>query len=387
MMSELKKDLDVIREVVESLKDIILSNAISIGEIPSPTFGETAAIKRLEDFFMQEDVKDVSCDEAGNIQGTIPGKVGARNIALVAHADTAFEEGVDHTLSLRDQRIFGPGIADNSLGLSVLASVPTILQKLNRPLNANLVLVGVTRSLGRGDLGGIRFFLENNKVPIDAGICIEGVELGRLNYSALSMMRGELTCTVPEEYDWDRLGASSAIIGLNEVINRAMELPLPRRPATTIVMGAIKGGNSYHKRATEAALKFELRSASNEIVSEASERVRQIVKEVEIVTRDHFELDIFASRNAGGIPIGHPLVRSAREVMDVLGISVHDGPSMSELAAFIDRGIPAITIGVTHGENTSRIDGSVSIEGIYTGLTQLMGILFANDAGGDDGEY
>ena len=73
--------------------------------------------------------------------------------------------------------------------------------------------------------------------------------------------------------------------------------------------------------------------------------------------------------------------------MDVLGISVHDGPSMSELAAFIDRGIPAITIGVTHGENTSRIDGSVSIEGIYTGLTQLMGILFANDAGGDDGEY
>ena len=47
-------------------------------------------------------------------------------------------------------------------------------------------------------------------------------------------------------------------------------------------MGAM-GGNSYHKRATEASLKFELRSASNEIVAEASES-EQIVKEVEIVT-------------------------------------------------------------------------------------------------------
>ena len=48
--------------------------------------------------------------------------------------------------------------------------------------------MGSARSLGRGDLEGLRFFLDNFKKPITAGVCIEGVKLGRLSYSSIGIV-------------------------------------------------------------------------------------------------------------------------------------------------------------------------------------------------------
>ncbi|HLR24584.1 MAG TPA: hypothetical protein VK112_01870, partial [Fodinibius sp.] len=70
-----------------------------------------------------------------------------------------------------------------------------------------------------------------------------------------------------------------------------------------------------------------------------------------------------------------------RQIMDQLDIDSHPGPSTSELSAFIDYEIPAITLGITSGSNVRGKEESIKLDPIHTGIAQLMGTLLAIDGG------
>lgn len=292
-----------------------------------------------------------------------------------------FSERRDHTVSVHTGHIHGPGIADNSLGLAVLATLPTLIEKLGLELDSSLILMGAARSLGRGDLEGIRFFLDNNKLPITAGICVEGVQLGRLSYSSAGMLRGEISCRVPEEYDWIRRGATGAILVVNEVINRILGIPLPRRPKTSIVLGSLEAGAGFNIIPTEATLRFEVRSESAEIVRRIASELDDIMEDVISQTGAEVSLDVIARREPAGLAIGHPLVKQTREIMSALNLRPHITPSISELSALIVHGIPAITLGITEGEHLHDQRETVQLEPMFTGLAQLVAVLLAIDGG------
>ena len=373
--------LPVIREASQSAREILLANLVMIGEIPSPTFEEFRRVEFIQNRFMEAGLHNSSADEMGNALGILPGSTGEQNILVVAHVDTVHAATIDHTITLQPQAAIGPGVGDNALGVAVVVTLPILLELLNIELQSNLVLMGTSRSLGRGDLEGLRFFLSNSEIPISVGIGIEGFPLGRLSYSSIGMYRGEIICSVPEEYDWTRFGATGAIVTMNEVINRIQEIRLPRRPRSTIVLGSIIGGKAYSTIATDAVLRFEIRTESEGVGEEICHEMEAIISEVSSQTGADISLDVFARRRPGGITYQHPLARAARRIMGSLDIQPRKSPSTSELSAFISHQIPAITIGITYGEHQNTPEEVVAIEPIFTGLAQLIGILLAVDRG------
>ncbi|MEX0770235.1 MAG: M20/M25/M40 family metallo-hydrolase [Balneolaceae bacterium] len=377
----LYEQLPGFQKKLKEQSEILLANLVMIGELPAPTFNEDERIQFLMDRFTESGITDCSTDEAGNGIGVINGSEGEQSILINAHADTVFSEKVDHTMHVNKDSIIGPGVADNSLGLAILASFPTILKSLDIELADNLILLGGVKSLGRGDLEGIRFFLDNNSFNISTALCLEGVELGRLSYSSIGMLRGEIRCLVPETYDWSRFGEASAIQTLNEVINKINDIRMPKRPRTSIVMGSIEGGSSFNTTALEATLQFEVRSESAEVVDEVGHRIEEIGIEVSSNMGDEVEVDIFARRKPGGIPFAHPLNKCARNIMESLELEPRLAPSISELSALIDEGIPALTLGITTGDNLHKTKESIKIEPVYKGITQILGILLAIDGG------
>jgi len=68
-------------------------------------------------------------------------------------------------------------------------------------------------------------------------------------------------------------------------------------------------------------------------------------------------------------------------VMQSLALTPRLSPSTSELSAFIDQGVPAVTVGLTSGEALGQRNEAVRIAPIYTGLAQLLGIVLAMDGG------
>ena len=382
------KDLDEILQQLPGLPDrlagiqeTLIANLIMLGEIPSPTFEEAARIKLFLQRMVECGLENVSIDEAGNGVGIIRGTDPDRNILLVAHADSVYTDKTDHTVSVYADEIAGPGIADNSLGMAVLTTMPTLLDSLGIRFNSNLVLLSSTKGMGRGNLDGLRFFMENNEIPFSAGICVEGAQLGRLSYDAEGMFRGYITCRIPEELDWKMAGVRSAIIALNDVINHILEIPIPRRPRTSIVLGAIRGGKSYNVMATQSSLRFEVRSESAAMVQTIRDKVEEIIAHATATHNAEFEFNVVATRDPGGIDIGHPLVRTCRRIMETLSMKTTIRPSMSELSELISRGLPSVTLGITDASHLHDLDETIRIRPIYTGLAQLLAVLMAIDGG------
>ena len=383
-LTGLLNELPAFEKGVRELSEILLTNLVMVSEIPAPTFGEQRRMQFLLDRFIESEVQNGSTDETGNALGIIPGTTGEQNILVVAHLDTVFSEKIDHTVSIEPHFVSGAGIGDDSLGLAVIASLPYILDHLRIKLRSNIILMGSSRSLGRGDLDGLRFFLDNRNVPISTGICVEGVKLGRLSYSSIGMLRGEITYRVPEEYDWTRFGAGGAIVNMNDVINRILEIPLPRRPRTSIVLNSIEAGASFNTIPRQAQLQFEIRSESGEMVRTLGNRITDITAETSSQTGAEVVFQELASRQPGGIPYSHPLATNARSIIQALGITPRISPSTSELSAFIGHGIPAVTIGITEGEHHNEDVERLEIDPIYRGVAQLIGLLALIDGGDGD---
>jgi len=380
-MKDILAELPRFRDAAKALSQTILANLVMLGEIPAPTFGEERRIHLLQQRFSECGLQNSSTDEVCNGLGVLPGVEGEQNILVVAHADTVFPDRIDHNITLQSNRATGPAVGDNSLGLAVLASLPTLLEHLGIRLNCSLILMGGARSLGRGNLEGLRFFLANNELPLKAGLSVEGVQLGRISFSSIGMVRGEITCKVTEEYDWSQFGDASAILALNEVINKIVRIRLPRKPRSNIFLGSVSGGTSFNQMATQAVLRFEIRSESGEMVRDACRQMEEIVAEVSSQLGAEVKLDIFARRRPGGIGFRHPLSQQARRIQKKLRIAPKAGPSTSELSALIGQKIPGITLGVTHGEHLNEENESVLIEPMFTGIAQIIGILLAIDGG------
>jgi tripeptide aminopeptidase len=368
-------------EAARSLRQTLLANLVMTGEIPAPTFGEQRRVRFIQDRFCECGLQNCSTDDAGNALGILAGSEGKRNILVVAHADTIFPATQDHTITVKPDCVIGPGVGDNSLGVAAIQTLPTLIERLGLRLRNNLVLMGASRSLGYGNLEGLRFFLAHFKQPIRAGVCVEGMQLGRLSYASIGMLRGEITVEVPEAYDWTRFGVLSAVSVVNDVINKIHDIPLPAKPRSSILLGSVYAGSTFNTTPTHATLRFEIRSESADIVQRVHEAIVSITEELSAQTGAQVALGIVALRDPGGVSFAHPLVRNTRLVMEALGVEPRIAPSMSELTTFIHRQIPAVTLGVTTGENLDQPDETVFIEPMFAGMAQLIAVLVAIDEG------
>lgn len=380
-LAQVLEKLPTYQQTLGTEREIVLANAVMFGEVPAPTFGEDSRIRFLVDRFTESDLENISVDEVGNASAIIPGTKGERNILIAAHADTIFPASIDHTVTVGTETMTGAGIADNSLGIAAVASLPNLLDVLDLKLEDNLILLGATRSLGHGDLAGMRFFLDNVKRPIHAAVCVEGAQLGRLSYSCLGMMRGEITVEVREESEWDRYANAGAIADLQRIVGRILAIPTPRVPRTAIILGSVSSGAAFNTPPIKGRLRLELRSEEVGVVSQLQRQIQNIVDEVDLDTDSRATLNVIARRRVGGIPFAHPMVQASRRVMEHLGIRPKIGPSTGELSELIAHEIPGITLGLTRAENVHEPNETIQIQPLFAGLAQWVSLLEIIDGG------
>lgn len=379
------KRLPEFRDAAAAMQDILLANLVMIGEVPSPTGAEDRRVQLILQRLSESGLQNCSSDEKGNGYGVLFGEQGAQNILVSAHADTFVSDAVDQTIEVGQDRLVGPFVGDNSLALAAMVSLPTLFERLQIRLKSNLLFLAAAKALGRGNLEGLKHFLANSVMPIHAGLCLDGVQLGRLNYSCLGMLRGDIVCRLPDDYNWAQFGVAGAIIPMNDVISRINKIALPRRPLTSIVFGSIEGGIAYHNIARQVTLRFEVRCEASDLLKQIRQQIENIAAEVTAQSGVKVKLDIFAEREPGSIDISHPLVQSGRAIISALGLEPMLYPTTSALAAFIDKKIPAVTLGIATGERKGEldeIDESVRIAPIFTGMAQLAGMILAMDQGG-----
>jgi hypothetical protein len=385
-MAEYLKNLPDLVDRIKTLSDIIITNIVLIGQTPAPTFKEKRRAKVFMERMAEFQVDECTTDGYRNPIGIIRGKSSGTKppIFLVAHLDTFyrfFDKDLVFNYTIKENSITGPGILDNSVGVGVVLSLPTVFKELDLQFESDIVLAGTIQSTGKGNLRGVRHLLKTWPTPIRGGICIEGVELGRLNYFSDGMIRGEVACTISEEKPVLHKFNPNAILIMNEVINEILNLRLSQRPRTRIVIGKISGGADHGKLAYEAKLGFEIRSDSYKMVKSIYSEIKDIVDGISHENEVDLNLKTISNLKASRLKFNHPLVKSAAAVLESLNIKPVSKSTESAMSIFLSNKIPAITLGITHGENYFMDNATMKIEPMFTGIAQLIGVLQALDSG------
>jgi len=367
-------------EKIKTIREIILTNIVLLGQIPAPTFFEENRAQTFLERLSEFQTDECSLDQYGNAIGIIRGTADTKPpIFIIAHLDTLFCEDIVYNFTVNEGHIQGPGLCDNSLSVGILASLPEIFQALNLRFESDIVLAGVIHTLGNGNLQGPRHLLKIWPTPIRGAVCLESHDLGRLNFFSDGMLRCDILGTpikaLPPQY------THNAIQIINEVINRVLELQLPIRPKSKIVLGKISGGADYGKNAPEARLGFEIRSDSDQMVKSIYNDIKDIVDNISHEYAVELALSIVSNLDACRLKYNHPLVKSAAAVMKKLNVHPFSQPSESACSIFLSRDIPSITIGLTRGEDYYSANCKMKIEPLFTGIAQLVGVVMAIDKG------
>jgi acetylornithine deacetylase/succinyl-diaminopimelate desuccinylase-like protein len=376
---------DAVSEFPEALKPLrerLLANLVMIAQIPAPTGEETRRVRFLLDRFGEAGLSDATTDEAGNAVGRLTGKRGHRSIMLISHLDSIYPFRASHEVTVQADRVIGTGVGDNALGAAIVSLMPAVLEHLGIELESDLLLLGTINSLGRGNHAGLRFFLDHLPNQVHVGICVEGMQLGRVNYFSIGTARADITCDVRSHVMPSRsYGSESALVVLNHIINRILGIATPARPFSRINMGRLRAGVAYDVEPDHAELGLELVSHSDEMIDQIRRQIHEIVSEMSARHAVVANFDVFFTTQAGGIPFAHPLVQHVLHVMEQLGIEPDQGHSPSELSELITRDIPAVTLGITRGAKGRQEPDYVLIDPILVGVAQLLGVILAIDKG------
>ncbi|HBM14886.1 MAG TPA: peptidase [Lentisphaeria bacterium] len=374
-------NIESIRKASEEFLNIILSETVTIGEMPAPTFSENQRAEYIANRFSEAVLQDCFMDEKSNVMGTITGSEGTRNIIVTSHMDN-LNLRENYHINITKDHMVGPFIENNALALAVLVSLPFFIDKLNLSFKSNITLLTNTRSLGKGNNDGLKYYLSSTKTKYNAGITLENITLGRLNYQSIGMLRCEITCILPENFKWERYGAFGTIIPMSEIINKIGNIELPKIPVSSLILGSVNGGFSYNNISRKTKLCFEIRSESFDILKRVREQIRNITDEVSARSGVQVSYDIVSEREPGGIEIGHEIVQKVRSVFNSLMLKPDFFPTVSQLSVLKDFGVPCVTLGITSKDSsiaTNEAEEALNIGPIPIGVAQLIASLIEID--------
>ncbi len=356
------------RDRLAAMVSRVVEEAITIQQIPSPTFGEGQRAAYVYQRFQGLDAVEI--DGVNNVYGRLPG-IDPRlpAVLITAHTDTVFDIHTRLDIQHIDHRIYGPGIGDNSLGVAALLALADVLREQRLP--SDIWFVANSREEGLGDLGGMRAAFGKLAPRLGLALIVEGIAFGRIYHAGIAVRRLHITCRTPGGHSWLHFGRPSAIHSLIRLGAQITSIEPPESPRTSYNIGVIEGGRSVNSIAANASLLLDMRSEDRETLVALERQILSMVqarREPDV----EFEVEVVGDRPAGSIPISHPLVQMARRALELVGAQPVFEAGSTDANIPLAAGLPAVTVGVAQGGNAHRLDEYMETPHVLDGLWQLL---------------
>ncbi len=355
--------------------DRFIQRALRIQSIPAPTFQETARASLMEAELLSAGVPHIEHDAAGNLYGRIPGGLGLPLI-MAAHLDTVFPQEIHRPAVRHGDRLIGPGIGDNAIGLAAL--VELALDHAQMDLPGDLWLVATVGEEGLGNLRGMQQVVERFGAQVAGYLAIEGMVLGHVYHRGLPVCRYRISVNTEGGHSWIHAGRRiSAIHTVVRICQEILRIRLPKTPRTTLNVGKIAGGTSVNSIASDASMEIDLRSEDPKTLRRVGERLERIAQ-YHRSEGLRIQIEKIGERPAGGLPASHPLVQAARQAMlDVGQPAPRLEAGSTDASLPLSLGFPAICIGITRGGDAHTTEEFAEIAPIPLGYLALRRLVKA----------
>jgi acetylornithine deacetylase/succinyl-diaminopimelate desuccinylase-like protein len=356
----------------------IVKIAISIQQIPAPTFYEAKRAQFVAEQFRVIGLQDVQQDSIQNVYGRLASGQGAGSPVIIsAHTDTVFPEGTDLTVRYDNGKlngknlVYGPGLADNAMGVAGLISLAMALRRFDIEIGSDIWFVANVGEEGLGDLRGMRAVVDRFGEEAKY-IVIEGGSFGYIFHKAVGVRRYRIEIKTSGGHSWGDYGRPNAIHIMGRLIAALDQLALPQEPKTTLNIGVIEGGTSVNTIASEVSCQLDLRSTDMLALERLVASVEEIVFSIN-QPEIQIELVPVGNRPPGQIGKDSPLVILAEESLQKVGFKRANFMAGSTDANLpLSRGIPAVCIGIAQAANTHRKDEYLDPSYLPQGMGQLL---------------
>jgi tripeptide aminopeptidase len=328
---------------------------MSATAVPAPPWAEAARSQWLAERFSELSLTDVHRDELGNVFAVRPGiDPAAPFIALSAHIDTVFPADTPISVRRDADKLYGPGISDNSSGITALLAIAGALQAGEVPNTAPLLFIGNVGEEGEGDLRGMRHIYQQPRwsATIASLIVVDGAGTDTIIAEGLGSRRYQVSVRGTGGHSWSDFGVANPIVALARMIDRFTRTPVPISPKTTFNIWTITGGTSVNSIPELASMRVDTRSASVEELDRLERALHEAVDHVipEITGRKKQELlsaevKIIGNRPAADLPAESQLLKTIRAVDTHLGNTARIQRASTDANIPLSLGREAIAIG------------------------------------------
>ncbi len=346
-----------------------------IQRIPAPPFGEQERARFVLERMRQEGLDECFMDELPNVYGKLRSEQANRPpVVVTAHLDTVFPIGTDLRSRIISDRLEGPGIGDNALGIAALFGLLWMLRQRALHLPFDLWLVANSGEEGLGNLRGMKAVVERFGGEVTAYIVLEGMALGYIYHRGTGVQRYYIGVHTPGGHPWADPHVPSATHLLGNLIAALTTIPLPSTPRTTLNIGRIGGGSGINVIASEAWMELDLRSEDENTLCALRDQVIATVKGFEHPSVT-IELRSLGARPAGELPATHPLVRLAKACLHHQGITPILSAGSTDANIPLSHGYPAIVLGITRGGAAHTLQEFIEMPPIRQGMQQLFELI------------
>jgi len=367
-----RADVKAAHDYIDRNHESILREWIAITEINAPSGQEQERAKHIESILRKNHLEDIHYDSVGNLIGVRKGAGGGPVIVFDAHLDTVFQPGLQIKASVRDGKVYAPGIGDDTRNVEALLATIRALNEAKIKTKGDLVFVFTVQE--ETTMNGAKTYVKENKGKIDQYIALDGGYEG-FTYAGIGINWYRHHFIGPGGHTRSRTPPYSATLPLARAIDRIYQLRIPATPSSNLNIGMLGGSEVVNAKASDAWFTVDLRSTSNEVIAELERQIQTILNEEAMRVGMKVKTDIISASPAATIP-GHResyLVRLAEAVHRVAGFdpSITNTGSNNSSAA-LHEGIPSISTGAGPCDNAHSLAENCEIEPLYKGIRKIL---------------
>jgi tripeptide aminopeptidase len=380
------------RATLAAEHDRMIEDLVHLTEIEAPSFNETVKAQAWMQMARAHGLEDVAIDAEGNVTAIRRGGGNGALVCVAAHLDTVFPAGTNVKVRREGNKLFAPGIGDDTRSLSVLLAWVRALDAAGIRTRADILFVADVGEEGPGDLRGMRYLFQKGpyKDRIDAFITVDSPDMDRIATGGIGSKRYRVTFRGPGGHSYAAFGLVNPMYAMARAVDQLSRLEVPSNPRTTFSASVTGGGTSINSIPDAVWTDFDLRSASAHELGRLEAEFLSIIDEAvagenqaRSVAQGSISVDIklTGDRPAGSTDTNSELVRLAHAAISAHGFEPSFEASSTDANIPMSLGIPAIRIGSggTGGrahslEEWIDVTPEVSVPGMAAGLATLLGV-------------
>jgi tripeptide aminopeptidase len=352
-------------------RDGILREWIAITEINAPSKQEQERARFIESLLRKHKL-DIRYDSAGNLIATRKGTAGGPVTVFDAHLDTVFQPGLKIKATVRDGRVYAPGIGDDTRNIEALLATIRALDAAKIQTKGDLVFLFTTDE--EAGMSGAKQYTKDNKGKVDYYIALDGGYEG-FTYAGIGINWYRHHFIGPGGHTRSRTPPYSASLPMARAIARIYELKVPTNPSSNLNIGMLGGSEVVNAKASDAWFSLDLRSTSNDVIADLEKKIAVILDEEAKRAGMTVKTDVISSSPAAVLPGNREsnLVKMAEAVHRAMGFDppIGNAGSNNSSAALL-QGITSISTGAGPCSDSHALTENCEIEPLYKGIKKIL---------------